>query len=350
MTTQRAGADMRECENAQLADLRIFSGSAHPQLAREICDILGVELQPTVTRRFSNDNLFVHLGCSVREKQVFIIQSFSPPAVSDHLLELFMMLDIARSASARRVHAVIPYYSYGRSDKKDAPRISITGRLIADLLATAGATHVITMSLHSPQVHGFFSVPTDELTPRSILANHFKGRDLASTVVVAPDIGHAKQAAEFAELLGDLPVAAGNKTRFDDERVEVEIIGDLRGCRKAIVIDDEIATGSSVLETVEQLRNRGIFGISVACTDGVFTGDALPKLGAISEIKEIVTTNTVPLPRKKRLPNMTVLSVAPLFAEAIRRNYLGQSLGDLFTAWKEVKRGPDPQDPVAQED
>jgi len=319
-----------------ISEIRIFSGSAHRQLASEICQNLGVPLQPVKFSKFSNDNLYVHLGCSVREKQVFLIQPFSPP-VSDHILELFMMLDIARSASAKSIHAVIPYYSYGRSDKKDAPRISITARLIADLLATAGATHVITMNLHSPQVHGFFSVPTDELTARSILASHFRGRDLSDTAVVAPDIGYAKRAAEFARMLGVGAVAAGNKQRFGDQRVEIEIIGDLRGCCRAIIIDDEIATGRSMIETISALQKSGIREFSLACTHGVFTADAPKRLAAISEIKEIVTTNTVPIPPAKRLPNMTVLSVAGLFAEAIRRNFSGQSLGDLFVSWKEIE-------------
>jgi len=315
-----------------MSEIRIFSGSAHRQLAAEICQNLGVPLQPVKFSKFSNDNLYVHLGCSVREKQVFLIQPFSPP-VSDHILELLMMLDIARSASAKSIHAVIPYYSYGRSDKKDAPRISITARLIAALLATAGATHVITMNLHSPQVHGFFSVPTDELTARSILASHFRGRDLSDTVVVAPDIGYAKRAAEFARMLGVGAVAAGNKQRFADQSVEIEIIGDLRGCCRAIIMDDEIATGSSMIETVNQLREKGITDVSVVCTHGVFTAGALRKLAAVPEITEIVTTDTLPIPEAERPPLLHVLSVAPLFGEAIRSNFMGLSLGDLFIDW-----------------
>jgi len=314
-----------------LSDIRIFSGSAHPALAHAICDYLGVPLQPTITSRFSNDNLYVHLGASVREQEVFLIQPLSPP-VSDHLLELLMMLDIARSASARSIHAVIPYYSYGRSDKKDAPRISITGRLIADLLHTAGATHVITMTLHSPQVHGFFGVPTDDLTARSVLARHFQGRDLSGTTLVSPDIGHAKRAAEFAQMLGNLPMAAGNKTRYGDNVVRVEIIGEVRG-HHAILMDDEIATGSSMIETVNQLREKGITEVSVVCTHGVFTAGALHKLAAVPEITEIVTTDTLPIPEADRPPMLHVLSVAPLFGEAIRSNFMGLSLGDLFIDW-----------------
>lgn len=318
-------------EDETLSNIRVFSGSAHPQLAQEICTHLGIPLQETITSRFSNDNLYVHLGCSVREKQVFIIQPLSPP-VSDHLLELLMMLDIARSAAAKSVHAVIPYYSYGRSDKKDAPRISITGRLIADLLQTAGATHVITMNLHSPQVHGFFSVPTDDLTAKSILAKHFQGRDLSETTLVSPDIGHAKRSAEFAKMLGNLPFAAGNKTRLNDNTVEIELIGEIDG-NKAIVMDDEIATGSSVIEMVTKLGQEGIDAFIVVCTHGVFTNNAIHRLVAVPAIKEIVTTNTLPISKAEGAEHVTVLSVAPLFAEAIRRNALGSSLGDLFINW-----------------
>jgi len=332
----------KQKRDQDLSDIRVFSGGAHPKLAQQICKYLGVKLQPTICSRFSNDNLYVHLGRSVREKQVFVIQPFCPP-VSDHLLELLIVLDIARSASAKSVHAVIPYYSYGRSDKKDAPRISITGRLIADLLATAGATHVITMSLHSPQVHGFFSVPTDDLTAKSILAEHFKGHDLSSTIVVSPDIGNAKRATEFARMLGDLPVAAGNKMRTGADKIQMSgIIGEVKG-DKAIVIDDEIATGDSVIEVISWLRKAGVRKISVVCTHGVFTKGALQRLSAIPEIKEIVTTNTLPIPKKERPPNLIVLSVASLFGEAIRRNYMGRSLGDIFRAWKssDELEGPD---------
>ena len=321
-------------EQKLLSDIRVFSGSAHRKLAREICEDLGVELQETKTRRFSNDNLYVHLGCSVREKQVFIIQPLSPP-VSDNLIELLMMIDIARSAAAKSIHAVIPYYSYGRSDKKDAPRISITARLVADLLVAAGATGVITMSLHSPQVHGFFSVPTDDLTAKSIQAAYFEDRDLRDTTVVSPDIGHAKRSAEFAETLGDLPFAAGLKTRLDDNTVRIQIIGRIEG-HKAIVVDDEIATGSSIVETVSRLREKGVTEVTVVCTHGVFTGNAIKRLAAVPEIKEIVTTNTLPVKRKKaKSSQLTILSVAPLFSKAIRRNALGRSLGDLFISWKE---------------
>jgi ribose-phosphate pyrophosphokinase len=321
--------------------VRVFSGSAHVGLAREICDSIGVPLLPSVTRHFSNDCMYVHLGVSVREKEVFVIQPLSPP-VNDHLMELLMMVDTARHASARRIHAVIPYYAYARSDKKDEPRISVTGRLVADLLRTAGASHVITMTLHSPQVHGFFTMPVDHLTSQSVFINHFRKRDLGNTVVVSPDIGHAKRAAKLARALS-VPLAAANKERLTDEQVAVSaIIGDVRG-KDVIIHDDEVATAGTLVKVIEVLLGKGIGRLTVACTHGVFSGPAIDRLRAIPEIEEIVTTNTVPMPAEKLLPNVTVLSVASIFGEAIRCNILGRSVGKLFAFWLDEQhnaRGP----------
>jgi ribose-phosphate pyrophosphokinase len=316
-------------------DVRIFSGTSHPALAAGIAAYLGVPLEKTEVTHFSNDNLYVQLGASVRSRAVFIVQSLTPPA-SDHLLELLMMLDIARSAGAREVHAIIPYFSFARSDKKDAPRISITARLIADLLQTAGATHVMTMNLHSPQVHGFFGIPTDPLTARALFVQHFRQRRLADTVVVAPDTGRAKPAARFAARLG-LPSTAADKTRISDTRVEIGgLVGkQIVGFKRAIIYDDEIATAGSALALSHLLIRNGIEKIHVVCTHGVFTGDALRRLTATDQIVEIVTTDTVPIPPEKlppgkREPRIKVLSVAPVFGEAIRRNYHKESIGDLF--------------------
>jgi ribose-phosphate pyrophosphokinase len=312
------------------SDVRVFSGSSHPQLAAGIARHLGVPLETTRVSRFSNDNLFVQLEASVRARSVFIVQTLNPPA-SDHLLELLMMLDIARGAAASEVHAIIPYFSFARSDKKDAPRISITARLIADLLATAGATHVMTMTLHSPQVHGFFGLPTDPLTARALFIRHFQRRRLRDAVVVAPDSGRAKPAARFAAHLG-LPSASAEKTRLSDTRVQFggQLGRQVRGYKRAIIYDDEIATGGSVAGLSRLLLKHGLEKISVVCTHGVFTGDALEKLAALPEIDEIVTTDTVPTAPGRRPPHMKVLSVAPVFGEAIRRNYHKQSIGDLF--------------------
>ena len=318
-------------EEGKMRDLRVFSGSAHRELSQEICKSIDVPLLPSVTRTFSNGCLYVHLGVSVREKEVFIIQPLSPP-VNDHLVELLMMVDTARHASARRIHAVIPYFSYARSDKKDEPRISITGRLVADLLRTAGAGHVITMTLHSPQVHGFFPMPADHLTGESVFIQHFKEKDLSNTVVLSPDIGHAKRAAKLARALG-VPLAAANKERLTDDEVSISaIIGDVEG-KDVIIHDDEVATGGTLIKVIELLKRQGIGRLAIACTHGVFSGPAIDRLRAVPEIDDIVTTNTVPMPQEKRLPNMTILSVAPIFGEAIRCNTLGRSVGKLFAFW-----------------
>ncbi len=282
----------------------------------------------STTRHFGNDCLYVQLNANCREADVFLIQPLVPP-VQEHLVELLFMLDAARGASAARTTAVIPYYAYARSDKKDAPRISIAGRLVADLLDTAGANRVLTMTLHSPQVHGFFSVPTDHLNALKVLAGHFRNRDLRNTVVVSPDLGNAKSASQFARLLR-VPVAAGSKQRLSDEQVVIDtIVGDVDG-KNAIVLDDEIANGNTVMGIIESLREHGVSRISVVCTHGLFTGRAIENFAAQPDIVEIVTTNTVPIPPEKRLPNMTILSVAPLIAETIQRIHNGESVSSLF--------------------
>ncbi len=313
-------------------DIRFFAGQSHPKLAADITAYLGVDLDSSHTSRFNNDNLYVQLGAPVRGRTVFILQSLIPP-VSDALLELLMMCDIARSAAAREVHAIIPYYSYARSDKKDAPRISITAKLVADLLKTSGATHVMTMTLHSPQVQGFFSLPTDPLTSRPLFVKYFRERDLNpnETIVVAPDLGRAKPTARFAAELG-LNVATADKVRVSDTEVVVRgLVGkQVKGFRQALIYDDEIATGGSVVELSKVLVTNGVEHITVICTHGLFVGAALERLAAIPQIKEIVCTDTVPMPPEKRLPNMTILSVAPVFGEAILRNYLRESLSGLF--------------------
>lgn len=314
-------------------DVRFFSGRSTPELAAQIAANLSVPLEETYLSRFSNDNLYVQLGASVRGRIVYIVQSLVPP-VSDHLLELLMMLDIAKGAAARAIHAIIPYYSYARSDKKDAPRISITARLVADLLQTAGATQVMTMTLHSPQVHGFFSIPTDPLTARGLFSDYLrkKGLDLENTVVVAPDMGVAKSAARFARML-NLPVATATKVRLTDTKVKIgNLVGrQVKGFRHAIVYDDEIATGGTVAELCRMLVRNKIEEVTVICTHGLFLGRAIERLDAIPQIREIITTDTVSRPPERQLPNMTVLSTAPIFGAAIRQNYLHRSIGDLFT-------------------
>jgi ribose-phosphate pyrophosphokinase len=328
------------CHVLDSNDVRFFSGSSHETLAGKIASYLSVPLEKTHVRRFNNDNLSVQLGASVRSRVVFIVQSLVPP-VSDHLLELFMMLDAARGAAAREIHAVIPYFSYARSDKKDAPRISIAARLIADLLQTSGATHVMTMTLHSPQVHGFFGIPCDPLTARGLFVSHLRCYDFSAsdTLVVAPDFGRAGSAARLATQL-KLPATSADKTRVSDTevRISTSIDRQVQGYRRALIYDDEIATGGSIVALSERLIESGIEEIIVVCTHGLFSGNALIKLARIRQIKEIITTDTVPIPDEKRLPNLTVLSVAPIFGEAIWRNSSRQSIGDLFAFGEECSQ------------
>jgi ribose-phosphate pyrophosphokinase len=326
--------------------MAVFGGSAHPALAAEICAHLGVPLRPVRLRRFANDCLEVQLQENCRERDVFLIQPLGPP-VQENLVELLLMLDAARGASAARVTAVIPHYAYARSDKKD-------------LLVTAGASRVLAMTLHAPQVHGFFSVPVDHLHALRELAHHFSGRDLSSTVVVSPDLGNAKQAAALARMLR-LPVAAGAKVRHSDHDVTISsIIGEVAG-RDVIVLDDEIARGTTIMELLSVLREHGVRSVRIACTHGLFSDGALERISAAPEVLEIVCTNTVPVPASTlsvgtepagTVPGsivapparaadgagevsaaeakLHVISVAPALAEAIRRIHEGESVSALF--------------------
>jgi ribose-phosphate pyrophosphokinase len=308
------------------AEIVIFGGSAHPELADEICADLNVPRSPVRITRFANDCLEVQLQANCRERDVYLIQPLVPP-VQENLVELLLMADAARGASAARVTAVMSHYAYARSDKKESPRISIGGRLVADLLVTAGVNRVLTMTLHSAEVHGFFSVPVDHLHALRELAAHFRQRDLSRAVVLSPDLGYAKSASHFARRLG-LPVAAGAKERFSDSKVSISsIIGEVAD-RDVIIVDDEIARGTTVLELLSVLRHQEPRSISVACTHGLFADGALEKLAAAEDVSEIVTTNTVPVPVWH--PKLTVLSIAPALAEAIRRTHGGESVSALF--------------------
>jgi ribose-phosphate pyrophosphokinase len=311
-------------------EIVVFSGSAHPALSAEICADLGVPLYPVRLTRFANDCLEVQLQANCRERDVFVIQPLGPP-VQENLVELLLMLDAARGASAARVTAVIPYYAYARSDKKSMPRVSIGGRLVADLLVTAGASRVLAMTLHAPQVHGFFSVPVDHLHALREFADHFCGLDLSNTVVVSPDLGNAKNAAALARLL-QVPVAAGAKERLSDEKVTISsIIGDVED-RDVIVLDDEIARGSTIMELLERLAERDTRSVRIACTHGLFSDGALKRISAHPLVREIVSTNTLPTADPDEGSGLRVISIAPALAEAIRRIHEGESVSALFGA------------------
>jgi ribose-phosphate pyrophosphokinase len=320
----------------------VFSGSAHRVLAERICASLGVPLSPVEISRFSNDCLQVQLQANCRQRDVYVVQPLVPPT-QEHLMELLLMLDAARGASAAQITAVIPFYAYARSDKKDASRISLGGRLVADMLVAAGANRVLTMALHAPQVHGFFSVPVDHLTAIGVLAEHFRERDLTDAVVVSPDLGNAKNATTFARLLG-LPVAAGNKRRLSDDSVVIDtIVGDVEG-KRAIVLDDEIANGGSIVELLDRLTDRGCPEAAIACTHGLLVGKAVERLRNHPSITEVVTTDTVPQPRD--FPELQIRTVAGLFAEAISRIHGGESVSSLFDGVDPTHAPPQPKLPM----
>lgn len=306
----------------------IFSGKAHRTLAASICSIIGVELSPSTTEYYSNNCIGVQLNNNCRESDVFIVQPLAAP-VQEHLMELLLMLDAARGASAARITAVIPYYAYARSDKKDAPRISIAARLVADLLATAGANRVLTMTLHAPQVHGFFSVPVDHLNALHVLAEHFVGRDLSNTVVVSPDLGNAKSASQFARLL-NVPVAAGRKQRVSDKEVVIDtIVGDVNG-KDVIVLDDEISSGGTIVAVLNLLHQQNVQRASVVCTHAVFSREAIRRIASCPGVTEIITTDTLPLGEQQGADQVDILSIAPLLAETIQRIHNGESVSSLF--------------------
>lgn len=311
------------------SDLKVFAGSAHPRLAEAICSSLGISLGRSRTTRFSNENLKVKIEENVREQDVFVIQPSCPP-VSEGLIELLIMLDALKSASARRVTAVLPYYPYARSDKKDEPRISITARLVADLLQTAGADRILTLDLHSPQIQGFFHVPADHLTAIPLLCQALRRRpELRDAVVVAADVGEAKDAGRFAKRL-DLPLAIIDKRRYsDDERAHaVHLVGDVTG-RTCLLVDDEIATGGTLVEAAKFLIQAGARAVQAAVVHPVLSGNAVARLRA-SPISRLTVTDTIPLGPPKQDPRIDVLSVAPLLAEAITRIHDGRSVSDLF--------------------
>jgi ribose-phosphate pyrophosphokinase len=306
--------------------LIVFSGTSNQPLAQSICRELGLACGQVRRERYSNENLSVQICQSVRDADVFVVQSLYPQP-SEALVELMLMLDALRGASAARVTAVIPHYSYARSDKKDKPRISIAARLIADVLVTAGADRLLTMTLHSEQVQGFFSIPVDHLQAAPVIAEYYAGQDLTNAVVVF-DMGQARRASRYAQKL-NLPLAVVEKRRVDDERVVIEhLVGEVAG-RDVIIFDDEISRGTSLVETVHALETHGIHSARAACTHGLFAGPAL-ELIEQSALTEVVTTDTVYLPPQRRIGKIKILSVAPLFAEAIRRIHAGESMSPLF--------------------
>jgi ribose-phosphate pyrophosphokinase len=311
-------------------ELAIFSGSANPELAQEIADYLGVPLREADVFQFPNENIFVRLHDSVRSQDVFIIQPTCSP-VNKNIMELLIFIDCLRRDSAGRITAVVPYYAYGRTDKKDQPRVPITARLVADMITVAGADRFLTIDLHAGQIQGFFSIPVDDVTAFHMLSDYFLEKEIPNAVVVAPDIGASKKVRNFAEKL-DLPLAIVEKRRLslaDGSKTEVfNLIGEVEG-KNAIVFDDELDTAATLEQAVILLRREGVKDIYACVTHAVLSPPAPERLREM-DLKELVVTNTVHTPPQKRLPNMTVLSVGPLLGEVIRRIHFGISVGEMF--------------------
>lgn len=309
-------------------DLKVLSGNAHPELSNDICKYLGISLASSEAFKFSNDNTFVRIKENIRGKDVFIVQPLSTP-VNDNLMELLIMIDAAKRASAGRVTAVIPHYAYGRTDKKDQPRVAITARLVADFLSVAGADRLLTLDLHAGQIQGFFNIPVDELTAIPILARHFENLSGSNIVVVATDVGDAKRARSTARFL-DAPIAIIEKQRLGNkDQVEAaSLIGSVDG-KIALIVDDEVGTGGTIMAAENALIEHGAAQIFCAVTHPLLSGDASTLLKN-SNILRMAVADSVPVSEERRWDRLEVLSIAPLLGEAINRIHRDQSVGAMF--------------------
>jgi ribose-phosphate pyrophosphokinase len=313
---------------SEFEELRVFSGTAHPALAKAICGYLGSPPGNAQVFKFANDNTFVQFQENIRQRDIFLVQPFSYP-VNDSIMELLIMIDAARRASAGRITAVIPYYAYGRTDKKDQPRVPITARLVADLLTTAGAERVLTLDLHAGQIQGFFNIPVDELTALPLLSRYVLEKELKDPVVVAVDIGATKRARNLAARI-DAPLVIMEKRRIgnQDQTETLNVIGEVTG-KVAVMVDDEIDTGGTLLSAIQVLNDRGVEEIYACCTHGLLSSGAAARLTS-SSLKELIITDTLPITDGKQHEKITVLSVAPLLGEAIHRIHGGLSVGAMF--------------------
>jgi ribose-phosphate pyrophosphokinase len=309
-------------------ELKVFTGNAHPALAQGICEYLGIPLRKAEVTEFPNENIFVKLLESVRERDVFVVQPICSP-VNKSMMELLIMLDAIKRASAGRITAVVPYYGYGRTDKKDQPRVPITARLIADLLTVAGANRLLTVDLHAGQIQGFFQIPVDELTALHLFTRHVQEKKLDNLVVVATDIGISKRARDLADRL-KTPLAIVEKRRIGNssKAVTLNVIGEVKGMR-ALTLDDEIDTGGSLVGAINAVLEQGAKEVYSCCTHPILSGQATEKIQA-SPVKEVVVTDTVPVAASKKVKKLTVLSMAPLLGEAIHRIHTGLSMGAMF--------------------
>lgn len=313
--------------NMSGSEVKIFTGNANPELAQKIADSIGIPLGKATVSTFSDGEIAVNIEETVRGTDVFVIQSTNPP-VNDNLMELLILIDAFKRASAGRVTAVLPYYGYARQDRKAKARDPITAKLVADILTTAGADRVLTMDLHAAQIQGYFDIPVDHLLGVPILAKYFQEKEIKDLVVVSPDLGSVTRARNFANLL-DAPIAIIDKRRPQANVAEVmNIIGDIEG-KNVILIDDMIDTAGTITQGANALKEFGAKDVYACCTHPILSGPAIERIQN-SVIKELIVTDTVPLPEEKRIDKIKVRSVAPIFGEAIQRIYKNISVSKLF--------------------
>ncbi|HOD11825.1 MAG TPA: ribose-phosphate pyrophosphokinase [Candidatus Omnitrophota bacterium] len=311
-----------------MSEISIITGNANPKLATEICDQLGINLTEALVSRFSEGEIRVKVEGNVRGKDVFIVQSTCRP-VNDNFMELLILIDAVKRASARRVTAVIPYYGYARQDRKDQPRVPITAKLVANLITSAGASRVLTMDLHASQIQGFFDIPVDHLYAINTICEYFLDKQFKDLVIVSPDVGGIRMARAYARKLS-AGLAIVDKRRDSPEKTEVmHILGEVKD-KNVVLVDDIIATGSSLMEAIEELKRRGARDVYAAVSHGVLSGDALVKIQNSKSLKEVVITNSIPLPDPEKNPKVQTLSIAPLLAEAIKRIHDEKSISCLF--------------------
>lgn len=308
--------------------LAIFSGNANPELAKAICEHLNVFLTNVLVARFSEGETRVEIKENIRGKDVFIIQPTCPPP-NENLMELLVLIDAARRASADRITAVIPYYGYARQDRKDQPRVPITAKLVANLIVAAGANRVLTMDLHANQIQGFFDIPVDHLYAINALCDYFKTKKLTNLVVVSPDVGGIKMARAYAKRL-DAGLAIVDKRRSSPDKTEVmHILGNVKG-KNAVLVDDIIATGGSIVEAVEALTKEGVKDVYAAVSHGILSGPAIDRIAGCKALKEVVITDSIPLGKSKKIPKIKVVTIAHLLGEAIHRIHDEESISCLF--------------------
>ncbi len=312
-----------------MKDMIVFAASESAEkFTKEICDYLGLDLGKVTRQKFQNDNNFVQILETVREKDVFVVQTTEPP-VNERIMEMLIMVDAIKRAAARRITLVLPYYLYSRTDKKDQPRVPVTAKLLAQMIEAAGVSRVLTCDLHNPAIQAYFNINCDVITGQNHLQRYFDSKDIDDKVVVATDAGSSKKAYKYAKHF-NCPIALIDKRRDgnDDNAIATHVIGEIKE-KNALIFDDEVDTAGSIMETVRILKSAGAKDVYVGCTHGILSGPAIDRIKK-SDLKELVMTNTVPLPSHKKVDKIVVVSLSELFGEAMKRINEATSIGELF--------------------